>query len=140
MEGTNRPGASGDWAHDDEVRERWGDTEAYRESQRRTSGYGEREWVAATEEGEELAERFAELKRGGREPDAPESVGAAEAHRRHIDHWFYSCSPGMHVALGEMYVSDPRFTAYWDQREPELAVFVRDAIAANVAQAGTPST
>ena len=36
-----------------EVAERWGGTEAYRESERRTAAYGEREWAAAQAEMEE---------------------------------------------------------------------------------------
>lgn len=37
----------------------------------------------------------------------------------------------MHEGLGEMYVSDPRFTATYDAVRPGLAVYLRDAIRAN---------
>ena len=42
----------------------------------------------------------------------------------------------MHVALGEMYVADPRFTRTYEEIAAGLAGYVRDAIAANAARAG----
>jgi MerR family transcriptional regulator, thiopeptide resistance regulator len=41
---------------------------------------------------------------------------------------FYTCSLEMLSGLGDMYVSDPRFTATYDKVRPGLAVFLRDAI------------
>ena len=114
-----------------EAKERWGHTGAYQESQRRTQRYGKREWTAAQEEAEDVGRRFGELLRAGVAPRSPEAAALAEEHRLHIDRWFYPCPPEMHVNLGEMYVADSRFAAYWDAFEPGLAVFVRDAIVAN---------
>jgi MerR family transcriptional regulator, thiopeptide resistance regulator len=37
----------------------------------------------------------------------------------------------MHRGLAEMYVADERFAAHYEELQPGLAVFVRDAIAAN---------
>ena len=42
-----------------EARERWGGTEAYRESQKKTSGYSKEDWNAVTAEQEEIFRRFA---------------------------------------------------------------------------------
>jgi DNA-binding transcriptional MerR regulator len=33
-----------------------------------------------------------------------------------------------HLAMGQMYVDDPRFAAYYDEISPGLAVFLRDAL------------
>ena len=118
-------------AYEGETRERWGDTEAYRQSQRRTAQYGDEEWAAAIAEGEDIAEHFAVVMRSGSDADAPGAVAVAEAHRRHIEHWFYDCSPEAHVGLGELYVTDQRFAEYWNEREAGLAEFVRAAIVAN---------
>ncbi|MCB9697014.1 MAG: MerR family transcriptional regulator [Alphaproteobacteria bacterium] len=113
-----------------EVEERWGDTEAYAESRRRTSRYGRAEWEAVKREQEEVTVRLAELCAGGVAAEAPEARSAAEAHRAHIERWFYDCTPEIHLGLGEMYVADPRFTAFYDDRVPGLAAWVRDAIRA----------
>jgi len=45
----------------------------------------------------------------------------------------------MHRSLGEMYVTDARFTARYDAIAPGLARFVRDAFAAEADSAGAKS-
>jgi len=34
----------------------------------------------------------------------------------------------MHLGLAQMYVDDPRFTAYYDKIAPGAAMFLRDAL------------
>jgi DNA-binding transcriptional MerR regulator len=114
-----------------EGRERWGSTEAYRESARRTGGYGEAEWAEIRAEASAVNAAFAEALAAGEPADGPVARAVAERHREHISRWFYACSPEMHRGLGEMYVSDPRFTETYERAAPGLAVYVRDAIAAN---------
>lgn len=113
-----------------EVDQRWGDTEAYRESKRRTSRYGRVEWEAIKAEGAAVTERLAALMTAGVAPGSLEARQAAEAHRAHIARWFYDCTPEIHLGLAEMYVADPRFTASYDRFAPGLAVWVREAIVA----------
>lgn len=122
-------------AHEEEVEERWGETDAYRESTRRVRRYGPAEWHEIKADGEAIEQRFAELLRQGCRPDAPEARAAAERHRMHIERWFYPCSLVMHRGLAELYVTDRRFAAHYDGREPGLAEFVSRAIAANAAAA-----
>ena len=114
-----------------EAKERWGDTDAHAESQRRTSSYSRDQWAEIMAEGDDIARALAGLLRNGVEADAVAAMDAAERHRRHIDRWFYPCPPEMHDGLGEMYTADPRFTEYWDKYEPGLAAFVSNAITAN---------
>jgi DNA-binding transcriptional MerR regulator len=127
-------------AHQDEVEERWGETDAYRESTRRVRRYGPSEWREIKAESEAIEQRFAELLRQGCRPDAPEARAAAERHRAHIERWFYPCSLAMHRGLAELYVTDRRFAAHYDGREPGLAAYVSTAIDANAAAAeGDPA-
>jgi MerR family transcriptional regulator, thiopeptide resistance regulator len=124
----------GDGFSDDHAREaqdRWGDTEAWRQSQRRTSQYTKDDWRRIAAEGEEVTARFVGLKRAGTPADTPAAMDAAEAHRAQIERWFYDVDHRMHRCLGDMYVADPRFTKTYDDREPGLAAYVRDAIHAN---------
>jgi hypothetical protein len=44
---------------------------------------------------------------------------------------FYDCGYAMHRNLADMYVSDPRFTATYDEIRPGMAEYVRAAIHAN---------
>lgn len=129
---SNQFGAFDPDAYAAEAAGRWPDE--YRESQQRTSRYGKEDWKQALREGEEIASKLAALHTAGVPAASAEAMGAAEEHRLSIDRWYYPCSREMHVALGEMYVVDPRFTEYWDNRAPGLAQFVRDAIAANGAR------
>ncbi len=122
--------------HADEAEQRWGDTDAYRQSQERTRRYGKQDWLRLKAEQEELLQRTAAAFAAGAAADGDEAVALAEEHRLGIDRWFYACSHEMHRALGQMYVDDERFTAYYDRAAPGLAVWLRDAIAANAARHG----
>ena len=116
--------------YEEEVKERWGHTEAYRESKRRAASFSQEDWARIKGEQEALEERFAQLLRNGGDPSGPEAMEMAEAHRQHIAN-FYPCSPAMHVGLAQMYTADPRFAEHYNERQPGLAEFVSAAIQAN---------
>jgi DNA-binding transcriptional MerR regulator len=113
-----------------EAEQRWGATDAYKESARRTKSYGKAEWEQIRRDADAIYARFAELMREGAAPTDARVRGVVEAHRAHIERWFYPCSHEMHRGLAEMYVGDPRFAANFDSIAPGLAQFVRDAITA----------
>jgi DNA-binding transcriptional MerR regulator len=117
-----------------EAEERWGDTEAWAQSQRRTAAYTKDDWVRIKEEGAGIERRLAEALRAGAAPDSARAMDAAEEHRQHISRWFYDCPPGMHAGLGRMYVEDERFTAHYEAVAPGLAQFVSAAVQANAAR------
>lgn len=121
-------------AYEDEVEARWSGP-ALEESRRRTSRYGTARWREIKAEADGIARRLAECLDAGDDPRSAKAADLAEAHRLHIDRWYYPCSHQIHAGLGEMYVADPRFAAYWDAFAPGLAGFVRDAIVANAARA-----
>ena len=113
--------------YQEEAQQRWGHTEAYRESARRTSRYSKTDWEAIKVEGEAYTVALAELK----EPDPadPEVQAQIARHHKLIDERFYRCPPELFRALGEGYVADERFTAFYNKVKPGLAVFMRDAMA-----------
>ncbi len=117
--------------HKEEVERRWGITEAYRQSRRRAAGYTKEEWVRMKAEQEEVEKNLAAASESGAAPESEQAMDAAEAHRRHIDRWFYDCGYEIHRGLGEMYVSDDRFRAHYDDLSPGLSEFIRDAAYAN---------
>lgn len=117
--------------HEHEAEARWGQTESWRESKRRTKSYGEDDWRAIKAEGAATEQAFADLLRAGASPSSDAARGLAEEARLHIDRWFYPCPPAMHVNLAGMYEADPRFRAHYDDQEPGLADFVAAAIRAN---------
>jgi MerR family transcriptional regulator, thiopeptide resistance regulator len=117
-----------------EAEERWGDTEAWAQSQRRTSAYSKEDWVQIKEETEDLQNRFAEAMQSGAAADSDRAMDVAEEHRQHITRWFYDCPPAMHAGLGRMYVEDERFTATYERTAPGLAQYVSTAVQANAAR------
>ena len=114
-----------------EAEERWGDTDAWRQSRERTTRHTKDDWRRIAAEGDAITARFVVLKRAGTPADAAEAMDVAEAHRAHVDRWFYDLGHPMHRGLAAMYVADPRFTRTYDDREPGLAQYVHDAIGAN---------
>ena len=123
-------------AYATEVTERWGDTDAYRESRRRTARYTKADWERIKAEGQAAIEQVVGAMTAGKPADSPEAMAGAEAHRRQIDDAFYECSYEMHVGLAEMYLADPRFTATYEKIAPGLAQYLHDAIKANAARQG----
>ncbi|GGO89446.1 MerR family transcriptional regulator [Wenjunlia tyrosinilytica] len=115
----------------EEAERRWGGTDAYRQSQRRVCGYGKDDWLRHRAEQADWGERLAALFDSGAPADSEAAMDLAEEHRRQITRWFYDCSYEIHTGLGEMYVADPRFTAYYEKIKPGVATYVRDAILAN---------
>lgn len=121
--------------YQEEVKERWGHTEAYQESMRRTKGYSKADWQRFNEESKEITLAIAELMDQGVPPTDERAMDAVERHRLQIDQWFYPCSREMHAELGKMYIADPRFTATYEKIRPSMAQYVHDAIMANLARA-----
>ncbi|MFH9419902.1 MerR family transcriptional regulator [Streptomyces sp. NPDC017529] len=120
--------------HADEVRERWGHTDAYKESQRRTASYTKEDWKRLTERLDAVHRKMAETMERGVPADSAEAMDVAEEHRRFISSGYYDCSHELHTCLGEMYVADERFTATYEAIRPGLAGYLRDAIVANAAR------
>ena len=122
--------------HQAEAEQRWGQTDAYKESMRRAKQYSREDWAAIKAEAEAATDRLAALLADGAAPDGTAAMDAAEAHRTHITRWFYPCSYAMHVGLARMYQADPRFTEHYEQRAKGLATFVAQAIEANSRRSG----
>ncbi len=118
-----------------EAQQRWGDSDMWKQSQSRAAGYTRDDWVAVKAEMDAVGAAFVEAKRAGEPPTSARAMDAAEAHRQHINDRFYELSAEFHRNLGDMYVSDLRFAKTYEDLEPGLAEYVRDAIHANADRA-----
>jgi DNA-binding transcriptional MerR regulator len=121
----------------DEVEERWGDSQAYAQSQGRAASYTKDDWIKIKAEGADLDSRLADALRAGMKAESEAAMGLAEEHRQQITRHFYDCSYEMHRGLGEMFVADPRFRVRYEDIAPGLAEFFRGAIRANADRAET---
>ena len=112
----------------DEVGKRWGDTDAYRQSQGKTSKYSKDDFQAAKVDQEAATEMFVYAFGNSLPIDSAKAQEAVLAHREAITKWFYDCSVEMQKNLAVMYIEDPRFKEYYDGRVRGLAQYVHDAI------------
>jgi DNA-binding transcriptional MerR regulator len=119
-----------------EVEERWGETDAYAQSKRKTATYTKDDWLRIKAEGADVEARFAAALRSGVPADSSQAMDIAEEHRQQISRNFYDCPPEMHAGLGRMYVEDERFTAHYEEIAPGLAQYVSTAVQANAARQG----
>lgn len=118
-----------------EAEQRWGDTPQWQQSRERTAGYSKADWERIKADGDAVNATFVRLLSAGVPVDGDEATAAAEAHRHSIE-WHYACPHAFHVKLAQMYVADPRFTAYYEAIHPGLARYVHDAIVANASRHG----
>ena len=114
-----------------EAEERWGESDAWKQSARRTKRYTPADWAAVKAEGDAVNAGFVTALRSGEPATSEVAMDAAEAHRAHIERWFYDLDHAFHRGLADMYLADPRFTKTYEDQAPGLAAYVHDAIHAN---------
>ncbi|MEJ7901281.1 MAG: MerR family transcriptional regulator, partial [Thermomicrobiales bacterium] len=107
--------------YEDEARERWGESDVYKQSQDRAKRYSKDDWKRIQDEMADLNDRFVTAMNAGVPATSDAVTALAEEHRQGIERWFYECFHEMHRGLGAMYVDDPRFTANIDKTAPGLA-------------------
>ena len=114
-------------ALEEEARQRWGDTPEFQESVQRVKGQTPAQTAEMQRESQEIIDGL--VARMDRMSAAhPEVQSLIERHHGTINRWFFTCTKDVYRQIGDGYVDDPRFTAFWDKFKPGLAVFVRDAI------------
>ena len=116
-----------------EAKQRWGNMEAFRESQEKTAGKSEDQ---LQKDGSDLMAcftRLGALKTG--DPGAEIVQQAVAQLQQFITEHYYKCTKEILSGLGQMYVLDERFKANIDQAGGEgTAEFAAEAIAYYCAQ------
>lgn len=109
----------------EEAKKRWGNTDAYKQSVERTKHWTKEDYDRIKKEGHEFMLRVvANRSKGAASPEVQELISEWRAGINR----FYDTTLEICRGLAQMYVDDPRFTAYYDKYESGLAVFMRDAI------------
>ena len=117
--------------YEDEAEERWGETDAYKQSSQRTAQYTKQDWEQVGQEADAINRRFLALMAAGTPAESEAAMDIAEEHRAHIIKWFYDCPKAMHAGLGQMYIADQRFQENIDKAGAGLAEYLASAIGAN---------
>ncbi len=113
-----------------EAEQRWGATDAWAQSQQRTARFTKDDWIRVKADGDALLAALAEAKRAGVAPGSERADELAGRHRASIER-FYECGDEMQRCLVAMYLTDERFTSYYDDVEPGLAQFLHDIVVAS---------
>ena len=112
--------------YEKEVKERWGDTNAYKQSAQRTSQYTAADWAKISDEAAGIYGLFiAHMECGD---TADKAYDAVEKWQEHINKYYYECSDEILLGLADMYVCDPRFTKNIDKYKEGLAEYISAAI------------
>jgi MerR family transcriptional regulator, thiopeptide resistance regulator len=131
---TNRPYVDEEMADlQREAEERWGNSEAWRQSQERTRHWTKADYDRIKREGREFVKVLAAAM--DHDPASAEVQALVAQHREGIN-VFYDCTDEIYAGLAEMYVGDPRFTAYYDSARPGLATFLREAMLISLGKQG----
>lgn len=109
-----------------ELKERWGETDAYKENEQKTSGYDEMQWSILKEEGTEILKLFGQNR--NLKPDSEEAQKLVKRWQEYITANFYHCTNEILSCLGLMYVEDQRFTENIDRNGKGTAAFMAKAI------------
>ena len=111
-----------------EARERWGDTEAYREHEQKTEGYTKEKWAEANDGLMAIFAEFATCKANGATPSSAEAQALVAKLQNHITDNYYTCTDEILAGLGRMYVADERFKKNIDKYGDGTAEFAAEGI------------
>lgn len=112
----------------EEVQKRWGDTDAYRESTRRTARYTADDWREVYGGMDAVMEGFARLNERGVSPDHEKPRLQVRKLQEFISARFYPCTDEILAGLGEMYVGDERFRESIDRHGEGTAAYIAACI------------
>ena len=121
--------AANEAAFGQELRQRYGDEEADR-ANACVLALTQEEYTAWKALGDEILQALTAAVQAGTAPAGPEGQRIAQLHRRWLSYSWEAYTPQAHAGLAELYVSDPRFTAYYDREVSGCAAFLRDAVRA----------
>ena len=118
--------------YEEEVCERWGNTDAYREHEQKTKNYTKEKWAEANDGLMALFAEFAACKDSGASADSAETQVLVAKLQAHITANYYTCTDDILAGLGKMYACDERFKKNIDKCGEGTAEFVADAIAMHI--------
>lgn len=110
-----------------EVKDRWGNSDAYKESEKKCNSYSKDQWREINEEGKNLLKDFASNRE--KPADSLEVQALVKQWQDYITIRFYKCTNEILKGLGIMYTQDERFKKNIDKNGEGTAEFISKAIA-----------
>ena len=112
-----------------EAKEKWGNTDAYKEHAEKTKGYSKDKWNELAGGMHDILASFAACMKDGKAPESAEAQSLVRKLQEHICENYYLCTKEILTGLGQMYVLDDRFKNNIDKHADGTAAFISEAIA-----------
>ncbi len=117
-------------SYKEEVKARWGKTDAYTEQKRKTADYTKEKWNDVAAGFSQIIDEFALLKAAGEGAGGTKAKAAVGKLQGFITDTQYTCTNEILTALGEMYVTDERFKKNIDKAGKGTAEYIYETIKA----------
>ena len=114
--------------YDIEVKQRFGDTDAYKEHVEKTASYSKDKWQDVNDGLMAVFTKFAECKQNGYTTDSSEALALVKELQSFITDNFYTCTNEILAGLGQMYVADERFKNNIEEFGEGTAEFISKTI------------
>ena len=115
--------------YENEARERYGNTAAYKEHEQKTKNYTKEKWTESNDGLMAIFAEFAVCKNNGVSADSAEAQALVAKLQAHITANYYTCTDEILAGLGKMYVADERFKKNIDKHGEGTTEFASKAIA-----------
>ena len=114
--------------YETEVRERYGNTNAYREHEQKTKNYTKEKWAEVNDGLMAIFDEFDVCKESGASADSIKAQTLVEKLQAYITANYYTCTSEILAGLGQMYIADERFKKNIDKCVEGTAEFVAKGI------------
>ena len=111
-----------------EAKQRWGDTDAYKESYRKTADYSADKWNDVNVGLNAVLAEFTAALKDGVAAGSEAAQALVKRLQQYITDNFYTCTNEILAGLGQMYVADERFRTNIDKNGVGIAEFISEAI------------
>ena len=119
----------------DEAKQRWGETDAYKEYEKKSKNRSKESSSSIFDGMEDVMHEFALCMMDGASPDSGAAQALVKKLQAYITENFYACTAPILAGLGQMYVADERFKNNIDKHGEGTAAFISEAIEIYCAQA-----
>ena len=111
-----------------EAKEKWGNTEAFRQYEEKAGNFSKAKQNAIAEETDSIMAEFSECMKNGDAPSSDTAQSLVKKLKNHITENYYNCTDEILLCLGQMYTGDERFKANIDRHAEGTAEFISNSI------------
>ncbi len=114
--------------YETEAKQRWGETDAYKEHIEKTANYTKDKWQEVNDGLNTVLAKFVKCKKDGYTADSNKAQTLVNELQAFLTENYYTCTNEILAGLGQMYVADERFKTNIDKHALGTAEFISTAI------------